>query len=85
MIAISRVRDYRHHWTDVFVGGIIGTVFSYFAYRQYYPSLAHDQSQLPYPPRIKRAEDIFPRDGGQADDEENAVGSDVLHRYGKCK
>ncbi|KAI8880613.1 acid phosphatase/Vanadium-dependent haloperoxidase [Backusella circina FSU 941] len=62
LIAISRVRDYRHHWQDVFIGGIIGVVFSYFAYRQYYPSLAAVKSQKPHSPRIKKIEDIFPSD-----------------------
>ncbi|KAI8880054.1 PAP2-domain-containing protein [Backusella circina FSU 941] len=61
LVAISRVRDYRHHWSDVFVGGIIGIVFAYFAYRQYHPSLASDECHEPYEPRIKRPEDLFPR------------------------
>ncbi|KAG6865031.1 hypothetical protein C0991_005577 [Blastosporella zonata] len=46
--------DYRHHWHDVLVGSIIGTVVSYFTYRQYYPSLADELSHRPYSPRIKR-------------------------------
>lgn len=50
-----------------------GTVFAYFCYRQYYPSLASVHSQKPYPPRIKRPQDIFPEDGHQPTDEEQAV------------
>ncbi|KAG6868280.1 hypothetical protein C0993_005565 [Termitomyces sp. T159_Od127] len=46
--------DYRHHWQDVLVGSVLGTVVSYFAYRQYYPSLASELSHRPYSPRIKR-------------------------------
>ncbi|KAI7889802.1 phosphatidic acid phosphatase type 2/haloperoxidase [Mucor mucedo] len=85
LIAISRVRDYRHHWSDVFVGAIFGTVFAYFSYRQYFPDLAFEHSHLPYPPRIKRPQDIFPEDGDQPPDEEQTVGSGDLHQYGECK
>ncbi|KAI8329184.1 phosphatidic acid phosphatase type 2/haloperoxidase [Choanephora cucurbitarum] len=70
LIAISRLRDYRHHWTDVFIGGIIGTVFAYFSYRQYYPSLAHEESHKPFAPRISSPEDLFPQENY---DEESAV------------
>lgn len=42
------------HWQDVLVGSILGTVISYFTYRQYYPSLASEFSHRPYSPRIKR-------------------------------
>ncbi|ORY83259.1 phosphatidic acid phosphatase type 2/haloperoxidase, partial [Protomyces lactucae-debilis] len=39
LIAISRTQDYRHHWQDVTVGGIMGLVIAFFAYHQYFPSL----------------------------------------------
>lgn len=57
LVAISRTMDYRHHWHDVLVGSILGTVLAYFAYRQYYPSLGSEYSHRPYSPRIKREED----------------------------
>jgi hypothetical protein len=46
----------RDHWQDVLAGSILGTVISYFAYRQYYPSLASEVSHRPYAPRIPREE-----------------------------
>ncbi|KAJ6630630.1 phosphatidic acid phosphatase type 2/haloperoxidase [Mycena sp. CBHHK59/15] len=58
LVAISRTMDYRHHWQDVLVGSIVGTVVAYFSYRQYYPSLASEVSHRPYSPRIAR--DDFP-------------------------
>ncbi|KAF8061593.1 PAP2-domain-containing protein [Lyophyllum atratum] len=54
LVAISRTMDYRHHWHDVLVGGLLGTVISYFTYRQYYPSLGSELSHRPYSPRIQR-------------------------------
>ncbi|THU92174.1 PAP2-domain-containing protein [Dendrothele bispora CBS 962.96] len=57
LVAISRTMDYRHHWQDVLVGSILGTVMSYFSYRQYYPDLASELSHRPYSPRIKREDD----------------------------
>jgi diacylglycerol diphosphate phosphatase/phosphatidate phosphatase len=56
LVAISRTMDYRHHWQDVTVGTIVGIVFSFFAYRQYYPSLSSPLSHRPYSPRIARAD-----------------------------
>ncbi|EDR07747.1 uncharacterized protein LACBIDRAFT_298254 [Laccaria bicolor S238N-H82] len=53
LVAISRTMDYRHHWHDVLVGSILGTVLAYFSYRQYYPSLSSELSHRPYSPRIK--------------------------------
>lgn len=61
---------------------MIGTVFAYFAYRQYYPSLQSLDSHKPYPPRIKRPTDIFPDEAGQPPDEEQAISSDNLE-YGE--
>lgn len=57
LVAISRTMDYRHHWQDVLVGSILGTVLAYFSYRQYYPSLESDLSHRPYSPRIKHDEE----------------------------
>ncbi|KAF5365745.1 hypothetical protein D9758_003266 [Tetrapyrgos nigripes] len=53
LVAISRTMDYRHHWQDVLVGSLLGTVMSYFAYRQYYPELSSLVSHLPYSPRLR--------------------------------
>lgn len=66
LVAISRTRDYRHHWQDVTVGAILGTLCAYFAYRQYYPGLSHASCHDPFLTRI---------DGGHfsyIDDDEEA-------------
>ncbi|KAJ4488041.1 PAP2-domain-containing protein [Lentinula aciculospora] len=54
LVAISRTMDYRHHWQDVVVGSLLGTVMAYFSYRQYFPSLAADMCHQPHAPRIER-------------------------------
>ncbi|KAJ7940784.1 phosphatidic acid phosphatase type 2/haloperoxidase [Mycena leptocephala] len=56
LVAISRTMDYRHHWQDVLVGSALGTLVSYFTYRQYYPSLGSEVSHRPYAPRIAQDE-----------------------------
>ncbi|KAE9411533.1 PAP2-domain-containing protein [Gymnopus androsaceus JB14] len=60
LVAISRTMDYRHHWQDVLVGSILGTVMAYLSYRQYYPSLASEFCHEPYSPRIKREPEVLP-------------------------
>lgn len=35
------------------VGSILGLTVAYFAYRQFYPSLADERSHRPYSPRIR--------------------------------
>jgi len=52
LVAISRTMDNRHHWHDVLVGSLVGLLFAFFSYRQYYPSLSDRKSHLPYRPRI---------------------------------
>ncbi|CEP16087.1 hypothetical protein [Parasitella parasitica] len=91
LIAISRLHDYRHHWTDVFVGGIIGTAFAYFAYRQYYPSLAAQNSGKPFPPRFNSPSDLFVHEdqtsdleSGHGDAAPPAGGGPVDPGYGEC-
>ncbi|KAK4426718.1 Lipid phosphate phosphatase 2 [Sesamum alatum] len=37
LVAVSRVDDYWHHWTDVFAGSILGAVVSLICYLQFFP------------------------------------------------
>ncbi|ORX91731.1 PAP2-domain-containing protein [Basidiobolus meristosporus CBS 931.73] len=51
LIGISRIEDYRHHWSDVVAGGLIGLAAAYFSYHQYYPSLKLAHSERPFETR----------------------------------
>ena len=77
------------HWHDVLVGSLLGTVISYFTYRQYYPSLASEQSHRPHSPRIEREEsDTLPLHHRQpsSSGQDDLLQSEPLHtqpeRYG---
>ncbi|PIN16468.1 Lipid phosphate phosphatase and related enzymes of the PAP2 family [Handroanthus impetiginosus] len=41
LIGISRVDDYRHHWQDVFAGGLLGLVVATLCYLQFFPPPYH--------------------------------------------
>ncbi|XP_065919293.1 phospholipid phosphatase 5-like [Dysidea avara] len=38
IVAITRLRDYWHHWEDITVGALMGTAFAILCYLQYFPS-----------------------------------------------
>mmetsp|Transcript_13442 Transcript_13442/g.15315 ORF Transcript_13442/g.15315 Transcript_13442/m.15315 type:complete len:109 (-) Transcript_13442:428-754(-) len=46
-VAVSRTRDYMHHFADINAGALIGTFASVSAYFLNYPSLLHSRSFLP--------------------------------------
>lgn len=60
LVAISRTMDYRHHWSDVTVGLILGFITAYFSYRQYYPGLASQHTHRPFGPRVEQESNHLP-------------------------
>ncbi|KAI8063286.1 phosphatidic acid phosphatase type 2/haloperoxidase [Gongronella butleri] len=69
LIAMTRVRDYRHHYTDVLIGGILGYLTAVFSYHMYYPPLTH--LGKPYRDRIRMYS------GAQTDIESSSVAESV--------
>ncbi|KAJ1835579.1 hypothetical protein IWW55_002218 [Coemansia sp. RSA 2706] len=58
-VGATRVADYWHHPTDVFVGAAIGLCTATFSYHQYYPLLISPYCDRPYDPR-KRPAPVLP-------------------------
>ncbi|KAI9225444.1 MAG: PAP2-domain-containing protein [Piptocephalis tieghemiana] len=54
LVGATRLWDNRHHPVDIFMGGLLGILFSFFSYFQYYPSLSSRQCHRPFPPRVRR-------------------------------
>lgn len=48
LVGISRVDDYRHHWEDVFVGGLLGYIMAMPCYLHFFPPPYHHQGWGPY-------------------------------------
>ncbi|KAM0825542.1 hypothetical protein ACQ4PT_069483 [Festuca glaucescens] len=46
MVAVSRVDDYWHHWTDVCTGGILGTVVASVCYLQFFPPPSDEKGRI---------------------------------------
>lgn len=55
-VSISRTMDYRHHASDVVVGGLLGFLVALLTYHLYYPPLHSAYSHLPYSPRHRHTE-----------------------------
>lgn len=45
-IALSRTQDYRHHFVDIGLGGLIGCTIAKGAYRKYFPAVAEGADPL---------------------------------------
>ncbi|GAQ84954.1 lipid phosphate phosphatase [Klebsormidium nitens] len=48
VVAVSRVRDYWHHWQDVTVGSLLGFGLACFCYLQLYPPLTSAAAARPF-------------------------------------
>ncbi|KAJ4765491.1 hypothetical protein LUZ62_075866 [Rhynchospora pubera] len=62
LVGISRVSDYRHHWQDVFVGGLLGFLVGIFCYLHFFPPPNHSQGWGPY-----AYFEMLEKSGGEAD------------------
>ncbi|CAK9151280.1 unnamed protein product [Ilex paraguariensis] len=47
LVGVSRLDDYKHHWQDVFAGGLLGLVVSTFCYLQFFPPPYHNEGWGP--------------------------------------
>lgn len=58
MVAISRVRDYWHHWEDVTVGAFIGTAISILCYLQYHPNPSSSPADITHDNHINELTEV---------------------------
>eukprot|EP00899_Mesostigma_viride_P021595 jgi/Mesvir1/29437/Mv23019-RA.1 len=65
-IAITRFRDYWHHWDDITVGFLLGLAIAYTIYKLYFPALSHPCCHLP----LSAAKVRIPMEPVHYDDEE---------------
>jgi len=54
-IALTRVRDYHHHFSDILGGSVLGSLLAIFAYMLNYHPLTGTKSHLPKSRRDARA------------------------------
>lgn len=47
-IAISRVRDYRHRYSDVVCGGVLGATIAIYQYFRFFPMITSHRANEPY-------------------------------------
>ncbi|KAL6847876.1 hypothetical protein ACP4OV_022004 [Aristida adscensionis] len=47
-LSLYLIDDYRHHWEDVFVGGLIGYIMAVLCYLHFFPPPYHNQGWGPY-------------------------------------
>lgn len=59
-VALSRVQDYRHHFTDIILGGFIGSFFAIVTYGKYFQSLFGDHSNEVSHEEDEASESILP-------------------------
>lgn len=73
-LLVKLKHDWPHYFCSYFyIIWFPGTAFAYFAYRQYYPSLAAQYSQKPFPPRFNSPSDLFTHENQTNDLEAAAV------------
>lgn len=58
LIALSRTQDYRHHFVDVFIGLVLGSVIAAWAYFRIFPRLTDEKSHQPILLLLSEEEDI---------------------------
>lgn len=62
LIALTRTQDYRHHFIDVVIGGLIGVLVSWWSYFRLFPWYAHDKAYNPVVYlRVRETETELPR------------------------
>jgi diacylglycerol diphosphate phosphatase/phosphatidate phosphatase len=50
-IALSRTQDYRHHFSDIVLGGLLGNLIALGIYHKYFPSIFSAQPDQPLLPK----------------------------------
>ena len=80
-VGISRIMDFRHHWSDVLAGALLGLGIAYLCYRMYFPPIMNLGSDKLYEDRFRQLEEEVNTDTDEAGGDKEAPNTNSAGVY----